>query len=62
MNDRAFAIYMARVYLAQARVCRHRAAELPFYWRSFWRYLGWASKCRHEAAMAREPAQGGLFA
>ena len=62
MNDCQFRIHMARVYLAQARVWRHRAAEMPWYWSSFWRYLEWAAKARREASAMREPVQGGLFA
>lgn len=62
LTERQLRIHMARVYLAQARVWRHRAAELPFYWRSFWQYLEIAAKCRREAAEMREPVQGGLFA
>ena len=62
MTDRSFRIHMARVYLAQARVWRHRAAELPWYWSSFWQYLEIAAKCRREAATMREPVQGELFA
>lgn len=62
MPNRAFHIHMARVYLAQARVWRHRAAELPWYWHSFWQSLEWAAKCRREAASPRELAvQGDLF-
>jgi hypothetical protein len=61
MNDRQFRIHMARVYLAQARVWRARAATMPFYWRSFWQYLEYAAQCRREAAAMREP-QGELFA
>lgn len=61
MSERQFRMHMARVYLAQARLCRHRAAELPWYWRSFWDYLEWAAKFRREAAAMREP-QGDLFA
>ena len=55
---------MARVYLAQARVCRRRAADLPWYWHSFWQYLDYAAKCRREAAAMREPVapQMELFA
>lgn len=59
--DRQFRIHMARVYLAQARVWRHRAAELPWYWRSFFVYLDYAAKCRREAATMWDP-QGDLFA
>lgn len=62
LTERQFRIHMARVYLAQARVWRHRAAELPFYWHSFWQYLDIAAKFRSEAAAMREPVQGGLFA
>lgn len=61
MSDRAFRIHMARVYLAHARVWRHRAADLPFYWPSFWSYLEYAAKCRRQAAAMHEPVQGGLF-
>ena len=61
MSDRAFKLHMARVYLAQARVWRLRAATLPWYWRSFWQYLGYAAKCRREAAAMRETTQGDLF-
>lgn len=61
MNDRQFRIHMARVYLAQARVWRARAATMPFYWRSFWQYLEYAAQCRREAAAMCEP-QGELFA
>lgn len=62
MSERQFRIHMARVYLAQARVWRHRATELPFYWHSFWQYLGYAAKFRREAAAMRETVQGELFA
>ncbi|HXS04868.1 MAG TPA: hypothetical protein VN731_10355 [Rhodanobacter sp.] len=55
MTDRAFQIHCARVYLAQARVWRFRAAELPWYWRSFWQYLDYAAECRRNAAAMREP-------
>ena len=61
LTDRQFHIHMARVYLAQARVWRHRATELPWYWRSFWQYLEYAAKCRREASAMRDPVQGGLF-
>jgi len=61
VSDRAFKLHMARVYLAQARVWRLRAAELPWYWRSFWDYLDWAAKCRREAAAMRETVQPDLF-
>ncbi len=62
MSDRAFKLHLARVYLAQARVCRLRAATLPWYWHSFWDYLDWAAKYRREAAAMRETTQGELFA
>jgi len=64
VTDRQFRIHMARVYLAQARVCRRRAADLPWYWHSFWQYLDYAAKCRREAAAMREPVapQMELFA
>lgn len=62
MTDRQFLIHMARVYLAQARVWRLRAAEMPWYWRSFFDYLDYAAKYRREAAAMRDPVQGGLFA
>jgi hypothetical protein len=62
MTDRQFRVHMARVYLAQARVWRLRAAELPWYWRSFFQYLDYAAQCRREAMAIREPVQGGLFA
>ena len=55
MTDRQLRIHMARIYLAQARVCRSRAATMPWYWRSFWQYLDYAAKCRREAAAMREP-------
>jgi hypothetical protein len=60
MTDRQFRIHMARVYLAQARVWRVRAAELPWYWRSFWQYLDLAAKCRREAAAMCETAASQL--
>jgi hypothetical protein len=62
VSERAFRIHMARVYLAQARVWRHRATELPWYWHSFWDYLEWAAKCRREAAAMVETTQRDLFA
>lgn len=62
MTDRQFHIHMARVYLAQARVWRLRAAELPWYWRNFWQYLGYAADCRRKAMAMREPTQQSLFA
>lgn len=62
MTDRQFHIHMARVYLAQARVWRLRAAELPWYWRSFWQYLEYAAVCRRKAMAMREPSQAELFA
>ena len=61
MTDRALQIHCARVYLAQARVWRHRAAELPWYWHSFWQYLGYAANCRRKAMAMREPVNGDLF-
>ncbi|HXS04166.1 MAG TPA: hypothetical protein VN731_06805 [Rhodanobacter sp.] len=61
MTDRQFRIHMARIYLAQARVWRHRAATMPWYWRSFWDYLDYAAECRREAAAMREPVTGDLF-
>ena len=54
MTDRQFRIHMARVYLAQARVWRRRAAELPWYWRSYLQYLDYAAECRREAMAMRE--------
>lgn len=62
MTDRAFHIHLARVYLAQARVWRHRAATMPWYWRSFWDYLAWSAKCRREAAAMTEITQTEMFA
>lgn len=62
MTDRQFRIHIARVYLAQARACRHRAAEMPWYWRSFWDYLEYAAKCRRQAAAMSDPLQQELFA
>lgn len=62
LTERQLRIHMARVYLAQARVWRLRAATMPWYWRSFFVYLDYAAKCRREAAAMREPVQGGLFA
>lgn len=62
MTDRALQIHCARVYLAQARVWSHRAAELPWYWRSFWQYLDYAAECRRKAAAMHEPKQKELFA
>lgn len=62
MTDRQLQLHCARVYLAQARVWRHRAAELPWYWRSFWQYLEWAAECRRKAAAMREPKQAEMFA
>lgn len=61
MTDRALQLHCARVYLAQARVWRHRAATMPFYWRSFWQYLDYAANCRRKAAAMREPVNGDLF-
>ena len=61
MSDRAFKLHLARVYLAQARVWRLRAATLPWYWHSFWDYLDWAAKCRREASAMREPITSDLF-
>jgi len=61
MTDRQLRIHMARIYLAQARVCRHRATTIPWYWRSFWQYLEYAAECRREAAAMREPITGDLF-
>lgn len=61
MTERQFRIHMARVYLAQARVWRFRAAEFPWYLRSFWQYLDYAASCRRKAAAMREPAIGDLF-
>ena len=61
MTDRQFRIHMARIYLAQARVWRQRAAELPWYWQSFWQYLNYAADCRKEAFAMRETTQGELF-
>jgi hypothetical protein len=62
LTERQFRIHMARVYLAQARVWRLRAAELPWYWRSFWQYLECAAKCRREAMAMNDAPQGELFA
>ena len=62
MTDRELRIHMARVYLAQARVWRSRAATMPWYWRSFWEYLGYAAECRREAAEVREIVQVEMFA
>lgn len=62
LTDRQFRIHVARVYLAQARVCRHRATEMPWYWHSFWDYLAYAAKCRREAAEMCDKPQGDLFA
>lgn len=62
LTDRQFRIHMARVYLAQARVWRHRAATMPWYWRSFWQYLEYAAKCRRDASAMHEPVQAELFA
>jgi len=61
VTDRQFRIHMARVYLAQARVWRHRAATMPWYWHSFWQYLEYAAECRREAMVMREPVTGDLF-
>lgn len=61
MTEREFQLHMARVYLAQACVWRLRAAEFPWYWRSFWQYLDYAAECRRRAAVMREPATGDLF-
>ena len=61
MTDREFQLHMARIYLARARVWRLRAAELPWYWRSFWQYLGYAAECRRKAAAMQETTQGDLF-
>lgn len=62
LSDRQFRIHMARIYLAQARVWRLRAAELPWYWSSFFVYLDYAAKCRRKAAAMREVVQTELFA
>lgn len=62
LTDRQFRIHMARVYLAQARVWRQRAATMPWYGRSFFQYLDYAAKARREAAAMCETAQGELFA
>lgn len=62
MTDREFQLHCARVYPAQARVWRFRAAEFPWYWRSFFQYLDYAAECRRKAAAMREPVTGDLFA
>ena len=61
MTDRELQIHCARVYIAQARVWRARAATMPWYWHSFWQYLDYAAECRREAAAMREPGTGDLF-
>lgn len=60
LTERQFRIHMVRVYLTQARVWRLRAAEMPWYWRSFFDYLDYAAKCRREAEAMREPMQAEL--
>lgn len=62
MSDRQVQIHMARVYLAQARVWRMRAATMPWYWRSWWQYLEYAATCRRRASVMVEPVQEDLFA
>ena len=62
MSERQFQIHLARVYLAQARVWRMRAATMPWYWRSWWVYLGYAAAARRRAVAMVETVQGELFA
>ena len=53
-TTRVDALYMARVYIAQARVQRHRGA-----WRAT--MLRWAAKCRRAAMAERATAQRSLI-
>jgi hypothetical protein len=56
--SRETSIYMARVFLAQARARRHNPAQRGF----CFVLLEWAANRRKEAAaIRREPLQGVLF-
>ncbi|MFC4727133.1 hypothetical protein [Coralloluteibacterium thermophilus] len=57
MNERDFAIFIARVHLRECAARRHHPANRQFYWSLF----AFAQASRRRAAAAREPVQGGLF-
>ncbi|MDE1988871.1 MAG: hypothetical protein KGI82_00235 [Betaproteobacteria bacterium] len=60
MNERQFQIYMARVFLAQARAFGER--ENPGVAGFFWTLLDWARAARIAAASMEKGIQGDLFA
>ena len=58
LDDRAFAIHCARVYLAEAGRRRHSWVNRDFYWSLF----AWAQQARREAAVLGAGMQRELFA
>ena len=57
IDDRAFRIYAARIYLRESAIRRNHPANRTFHWTLF----NMAQKARRAATEAREP-QGSLFA
>jgi hypothetical protein len=58
LDDRAFAIHCARVYLTEAARRRHSRANRNFYWT----LLAWAANQRRKAAALAAGTQREMFA